>query len=260
MPTQPFDTFHLSYLITSLILSAVILVLAKLLLKKQRAKNIFLLVFGILPFAIHISLLWGEFFIYGRAIAYDNILFAIYPCNVVMFMVLYLGGSRRKNTYFFQGSACFAFYVGIVGNLAGLFYPTYYYDGLTFEAVKSLLSHSTLFICCWWLLLGGYFKIRLTNIIPYALGCVGGLIIGLLNFSIFKISGAPYLHIMYIGTPAIPNTPLTIWVIMPLSCLFVALIGYLGEFAYPKELRSYHKFRIFDQKNPDGSNIEENKV
>jgi uncharacterized membrane protein YwaF len=250
-----FDSFHLTYVIVSLVVVALILVLAKLYLKRQKAKNIFLLVCGVTTFALHISILWYDFYTKGKAEAYDNILFTIYPCNLIMYISFALSLSKRKNTKFYQGAAVFAFYVGIVGQFASLLYPTFYLSaGPDFNTIKSFLSHSFLSITCVWLVLGGYTKLRLTNIIPYSIGLAAGIALAALISLSFKLSGhGNYRSVMYIIDPAVPNTPFTIWVIAPISLVVYSLAGFLAEFHYPKEERSYIHFKVFDKKNSDGS-------
>ncbi|MDR2867607.1 MAG: YwaF family protein [Acholeplasmatales bacterium] len=257
-----FDSLHISYLVISLVLTAGILVLAKLFLKSQKAKNIFLLVTGILPFVLHISIMWYDFLATGEAPRVStNILFTVYPCNLVMFLVMIIAFLPKKNTKIFQSLCIFAFYVGIVGNIAALIYPIYYLGHpLNYEAIKSVLSHSILFICCLWLYIGGYFKIKLTNIIPYSICLAGAILIGVINFFIFKAVGADYQGIMYIQRPAIPNTPLTIWIIAPLSLVVFGLVGFFVEFKDPKKERSYLHFYVFDQRNVDGSTIKNSEV
>jgi hypothetical protein len=158
--------------------------------------------------------------------------------------------------------AIFACFVGFVGNFASLLYPTFYLGaGPDYNTIKSFLSHSFLCIACVWLPLGGYFKLRLTNMIPYTICLIASIIISLIVSLLFKVSGHEnYKSVMYIINPAIPNTPFTIWVIAPLSLAVFGLVCFLIEFAYPKNERSYIHFKVFDKKNDDGSPLLENNI
>ncbi|MDR2867560.1 MAG: hypothetical protein LBV55_02750 [Acholeplasmatales bacterium] len=254
------DAFHTSYIIISLVLTAGILILAKLFLRQQKSKNIFLLIIGISAYVIHMSLLWYDFLATGQTpVARVYMLFVIYPCNLVMVLGAIIPLIKRKNTKFFQSLCIFTFYVGVVGTLASLFDPSYYFSqGISFDSLKSMISHSLAFLFCLWLLIGGYVKLRLTNIIPYSICLVATIIYAIVVSSIFRLVGADYKNVMYIITPAISGTPLNLWFISALSLVVFSLTGFLAEFFYPKNQRSYLKFMVFEKKNIDGSLVIDN--
>ncbi|MDR2828568.1 MAG: YwaF family protein [Acholeplasmatales bacterium] len=253
-----FDGFHITYLVVSVIISVLLLVLGKRYLKKDKQKNIFFMVFAFLAFISHISTIWVDFVfsplnegingaISGFGHISDNILFVVYPCNFVMVCVFIMSLIKNKKSKFFQGMATFCFYTGIIGNIAALVYPsTFYHPQFTYAIFKAFLSHSTLLIASIWLLVGGYFKPRLTNVIPFAVGGLSMITLGWINIGIFSISGHRTDFIMFLQSPAVPGTFLNAYVLYGLAIALIALFGFLIEFKIKKEERSYIKFKIFD--------------
>jgi hypothetical protein len=245
-----FDAGHITFLIISAVSIAVILYLATKFIKTKKGKDTFLLVMAILAFGSHISILWYDFLARGSATVSVNILFLVYPCNFVMIILLIISLQKNKNSKLFKAGAMFCFYVGIVGNFGNLLYPIYYLSsGISFNTVKSVASHNFLFIGCVYLVLGGYIKLRLTNIIPYCVVVAIGTVVGLLTSLIFYLTGHPYKDVFYLFAPAIPNTPFTLIVVVPISIVIFGLVGFLAEFKYPKAERSYIKFKVFDDLN-----------
>ncbi|MEG1923003.1 MAG: YwaF family protein [Clostridia bacterium] len=214
-----FDVTHCLYIVISLAITVGILILCTK-IKKQKYKDMVLLISGVLTFGLHISYMWWEFFTNkGSASAPDNILFPIYFCNLCMYMLMFVS-CINKESKFFKWTAIFTAYGGTFGALISLFYPDYYLqipDLANWGVLKSMLSHSAMLIGCLYLFTGGYVKIKITNIIPYATGLLCCGVIGFFENYLFAATGVSPRNAMYLQKPPIEDLPI-------LNCYTIALL------------------------------------
>lgn len=205
MKNEMFDVFHLTYIFSSLLVTVIILLGAKKYIKMDKNKNLFLKFWGLLTVFLHLSELWVAFLKGGSSLVHDNMLFPIFFCNLSMVLLLITGFIENKSSKAFKYLAIITAYSGVLGSLISLFYPSYYLGDskLTYHAVKSLLSHSTMLIGCLYLITGKYFKVEKSNTLIF----VGGLLtfgaIGLVNNLIFKLAGLESPNSMYLEAPPI---------------------------------------------------------
>ena len=174
-------------------------------------------------------------------------LFLVYPCNLGMWLFL-VCALLKKDGKAFKRFAPFTAYLGFLGAIITAIYPDFYVQttshNMTWDLLKSFLSHNTMLVGSLWLFVGGYVKIRVSNIISFMAGILGTVIIALLQNGLFAITNCPPQNAMYLLKPAIDGAPL-------LSGYFMAGVGLLVVFAftviyeffaYKKEERWYHTF------------------
>ena len=112
---------------------------------------------------------------------------------------LLLDVQTRQVVYYL---ATFIAYAGTFGALITLF-ECHYFAGpepdLSFGNFKrSMISHSTMMVGCLYLFVGGYVKIRVSNLIPYCVGLVGCLVLGIAVNGLFAAFGLPSPNAMYL--------------------------------------------------------------
>lgn len=245
---QIFDGFHIIYITISLILTILILFLATKYLKKQNHKNIFLVSTGIVCFLSHISHLWLQFFTNnGVAQINDYILFPLYFCNLMMFLLLVLSLLTNKNSKFFQVLAVFTFYGGMLGSTISLIYPDYYVSSggnVDYYVIKSFMSHSILMIGAMWLYLGGFFKPRLSNVIWYFIGLVVTGLLGFITNVMYEVFLNRQANAMWMQAPAIEGTPFDGWLLAFLSLIIVTCVSLYFEFKLPVEERIFESKKL----------------
>ena len=224
-----FDLTHILYIFISLLVSILLLILAKKYLVNQNQKDIFLIVFGLLTFFLHISILWVDFLKTGSAQAPDNVLFPIYFCNLSMYLLLTTSLWTNKKSKIFFYLAIMTAYSGFFGATISLFYPSYYLGSTSiFEwgVLKSMLSHSTMWIGSIWLIVGGYFKIDKKNVIVFVSGLLIFGLIGLVVNGIFDLAGLNPPNAMYLQHPPLEEVPfLSAYLIGLLMALLILLFS-----------------------------------
>lgn len=236
-----FDSTHLLYIVISLATTALLLwAMSKI--KSQKWKDRNLCLWGVLTFLLHVSYLWFDFMPDKYATVPDNIILPIYFCNLSMYLLLFVSLIRIKDTAFFHYVATFTAYAGFFGAMISLFYPDYYLanpDIWQWGVLKSLLSHSTMLVGSCYLFVGGYVKIRLNNMIPFCMGMVGVLLIGVGVNALYAALGHASPNAMYLTASAISDVPIfTGYTIGALMILVALIFTFIYELlAVPRELR-----------------------
>jgi hypothetical protein len=222
---QLFDWIHIAYIVISLSVTIMLLVLGKRHLKSQFQKDLFLKVFALLTFFIHISIMWYDFLKQGFAYAPNHVLFPIYFCNLSMYLLLIVAYYGNKNTSFFKILAITTAYAGTFGALISLFYPTYYIGSSSmFEwgVFKSLMSHSTMLVGSLWLIIGQYFKIEKNHAVVYFGGLLFYGAIGVFVNQLYRIFELGDPNAMYLSHPPLTEVPiLNAYTISFLMVLFI---------------------------------------
>lgn len=222
---QLFDSVHLVYIFISLLVTTILLMLAKRILKTDHTKRLFLKVFALLTFFLHTSVLWVDYLNNGSAMTPDNILFPIYFCNCAMYLLVIAAFWERRDSKWFRYFAIVTGYAGVFGSLISLFYPAYYLGAASiFEwgVFKSMLSHSTMLIGCAWLLVGGFAPIRKDNALVYFVGLLGFGLIGLIVNESFHLAGLGDPNAMYLSHPPLAEAPfLSAYTISALMVLLI---------------------------------------
>ena len=108
-----------------LIVIIVGLFLCKKYAKKEQSQNIVLLLAALLTILCHYSSILYHYLKTGSAMEFlrnnPNLLFPIYPCNVVMWGCLIFGLSKNKKSKVALFLADYLFWFGIVSTTVGMF-------------------------------------------------------------------------------------------------------------------------------------------
>ena len=205
-----FNTQHILYIAISGSLTALLLILATRLLKSQRQENGFLKLFAVLTVLLHYSDIWVEFFRTGGTACVSSVhILPVYPCNVMMWMLLIAALMKDKQSLLLCGV------LGIVLNENFDNNPT-----LTdYGVLKGLLSHSTMLLGCIYMKVGRYFTVRPTNAFSVAAGAAVFVLCGIGVNRLYDAFGMEAPDGMFLRhNPYFPCTP-----ILPGICAIVLI-------------------------------------
>lgn len=240
------DLTHILYTCISSVISAVLIILAGLFIKTDKNKDRFLKFWAIITVIIHYSILYVEFFTVGTAKVGVSLLLPVYPCNIAMWM-LFIVSFIKKNSKIFTPLAIVTFYLGIIGGVVGIVLNENYISNPSladYNVLKGLLSHSTMLIGCIYLLVGKYFKIRVSNMPAIIGGLLFLLLDGLVMIGLFRLF-IPHINppnCMYLLENPFPQIPwFNSWILGGASAiiLFIFTVVY-EQFAVEKGKRWYN--------------------
>ena len=117
-----FDTFHICYIIVSALITTGLLIAFKYLCKTQKSKDVTLKIIAIFVVLIHYSELWVNYLSNGYTTVESPLLFPIYPCNVMMWLLLLTSYISKKDTMFYRILTEFVSLAGIVCAAAGILF------------------------------------------------------------------------------------------------------------------------------------------
>ena len=243
-----FNLQHNLYMIISGWLTIMLLIIVAKCVKKQKAKNTILQIFAIATVVIHYSNLWVDFFATGgTAYIENNHILPVYPCNVLMWMLLIVALLNNKKSVIFHMLAEFCFYAGTISGIVGIVFNINFGHNPTladYNILKGMLSHSTMIFACIYLLVGRFIKIRVFNALSVTAGLGCFVICGLVVNSLYEAFGmvAPDGMFLY-SNPIIPVSPILLGLI---AVIFIFGILALWELKLPREERWYVK--LFERK------------
>ena len=240
-----FNLQHNLYMIISGILTAALLVLFARYAKDDQTKNRILKFFAILTVMVHYSDLWVEYFSNGgTAEIENNQILPVYPCNVVMWMLLAASLLKNKNSIPFQLLSEFCFYGGTICSVVGIVLNINFGHNPTladYDILKGMLSHSTMLVGCLYMLVGGFIKVRIFNVLSVAAGLATFVLCGVFVNTLYESFGMESPDGMWLkSNPYISISPmiLGLWLLIGLFCVLS-----LRELRLPAEERWYHKTR-----------------
>lgn len=249
-----FDTTHVLYMLVSALLTAGALFLAARFLKTQEKKILALKIVAVVTVLLHYSNIWVEYFANGgsKEGLEGSHLIPIYPCHIMMWLLLITAFLKNKEGKVFQTFAEFCFWGGLVCGTIGLVLNENYGDNptlLDWFVFKGLLSHSTLLLGCIYLPVGKFIKIRVANVISVTIGLCFFLVEGAFVNALYAICGLPEVNAMYLLHSPYPSLPWLSPLLMGavgVALLFVGLALY--ELSFPKEERWYTKLWIYKER------------
>lgn len=240
-----FNKQHILYIVISGILTVIGFILARKFAKDEKSKNSILKLFAIVTVAIHYSNIWVDYFTSGGiATVENNHILPVYPCNVVMWMLLVASLIQNKKRLLFQLLSEFCFYVGIVCGVVGIVLNQNFGNNPTladYDILKGLLSHSTMLFGCIYMMVGGYIKVRVFNTVSVTAGLACFVLCGVgVNALYEKFGMIPPDGMFLKGNPYFSLSPiiLGIWAVV---FMFFALA--LWELRLDKEERWYSKLK-----------------
>ena len=239
-----FNSQHISYMIISGILTIALLTLAGMHVHDEKSKNRILLFSAVLTVVLHYSNLWVNYFVSGgTATVENNHLLPVYPCNVVMWLLLISALIRNKNCLAFRMMSEFCFYVGTVCGILGIVLNFNFDNTPTladYEILKGMLSHSTMLFGCLYLFAGGFVRIRMFNFVSVIAGLSCFILCGLITNNIYRHFGMDAPDGMWLqSNPFQFGLPPMVLALVVTSILF-AIIN-LWQMHLPEEDRWYKK-------------------
>lgn len=239
-----FNLQHILYMVISGVLTALLLVLAGRFLKDERKKVQFLKFFAVITVIIHYSNLWVDYFTEGFAQVENNHILPVYPCNVMMWMLLVAAFLKNKKGVVFQMLGEFCFIVGILCSVLGIGLNTNFDNNPTladYDVFKGLLSHSTMLVGCLYMLVGGFIRIRMFNVVSVTAGLAIFVACGFGVNALYDHFGMEAPDGMFLRENPYVPIPTIILGIGFVVLLFCCLL--LAELRLPKEQRWYRKKR-----------------
>ncbi len=251
-----FDFPHITFLAVSFTMIALLLFGASKLLKTQKSKDRFLLLFAVITVVIHFSSLYVTFFKTGEAEVESSMLLPIYPCNIAMWLTLIAASIKNKQSRAYKPISEFAFYLGVLGGVIGLLFNDIYASDpnlASWDVLKGMLSHSTMLVACLYLLVGGYIKIRVNNTVSVFFGLVMMIVLGYTLLGAYSIANIDPPNIMFLVEPPLDGVKwINTWTIGIAGLIVAFLITAAYEqIALKKEERWYAAFRRNEDEKVD---------
>lgn len=249
-----FDKGLVAYTLVSGIIIALLLVVCNKFAKDQRVKDRILRTSAIITVILHYSILYVDFFSTGRAELDNTMLLPVYPCNVVMWLLLIVSFMKNRRSKLFETLAVSTFYIGIVGGVVGVLFNEIYLSNPNFgdwDVLNGLLSHSTMTFGCIYLLVGGYMNIRVKNVMNVVWGLLLLLADGMAVISLYRLFNMDSPNCMYLLENPFPQikwfNPLVLGGI-GVCLVFVITIIY-EHIALAEENRWYNRAKESKERN-----------
>ncbi len=247
------DLNHILYTTISFALTIVGLILLNIFLKDQKKKDLVLKISAVLTVIIHYSTLWTDYFSGNEPEVVQAMLLPVHPCNVAMWLLLIVAFLKNKEGKAFKFLSVITFYLGIVGGIIGILLNEIYISNpnlADWDVLNGLLSHSTMMFGCIYLLTGGYFKVRVDNLINAVLGLLLLLVDGGIVILLHVIFGLEPPNSMYLLERPFENIA---WLnVVTIGLMAVALIftvtALYEQFALKKEDRWYSRIKRYFEK------------
>lgn len=177
-----FNTQHILYMVISAIVTAALLVLFNKKVTTDRRKDQVLRFFAIITVIIHISDAWVDYFVTAGTETITSVhILPIYPCNVIMWMLLIAALLENKKGTLFQMLGEYCFFAGILCGTVGILLNKNFDSTPTladYSVLKGLVSHSTMLLGCIYLKTAGFIRFRSFNTVSIMAGMGVFLICG----------------------------------------------------------------------------------
>lgn len=203
-----FNKQHIFYMIISFSLTILGLILSRIFIKKYSHKKTLLKIFAILTVCIHFSSLYVDFFTYGYAKIESPMILPIYPCNVLMWLLVICAFLKNDNSKIAKHLYEFTFYGGVICGIIGIVLNENFASNptlLNWFSIKGLLSHSTMVFGSAFILVGKFIKINVSNCISVFLGLCLFLVDGYIINGLYYIFGLNPCNSMYLLSSPLPQ-------------------------------------------------------
>lgn len=246
---NPFLQLFIYNLIT-LGLTVVLLVLCKRLIKSDKTKDLVLKITSILVIIIHFSSLYVDFFINnGEAVIEDSMLLPIYPCNIIMWLLLIIAFYKNKESKIYKWLSEFSFIGGTFCGLIGVLFNINFLNNPQFSdyyILKGLISHNIMIFATLFLGVFRYVKIEVKRTtFSIIFGLLIFVILGVIINTLYAIFNIPSVNAMFMLEPPLKDFPIfnffTIGILAVLVS-FIALNVY-ELFTFKKEDRWLYKIK-----------------
>ena len=240
---EPF-VMLLIYNIIAIIATVIVMIICKKTIKSDKTKDIVLKVVSILVVALHYSSVYVDFFKNGgSATIGSNMILPVYPCNIIMWMLVIVAFMKNRESKLYQTLSEYTFIGGTLCGLIGVFFNFNFLDTPSFAdytVLKGLLSHSVMIFGTVYLFVFKYAKLEVVRTMRSIFyGLLIFTVIGfIINFS-FAIFSVPSVNAMYMLEPPIPEVPILNFFTIGALALLLSFIGLniYEIFTLPKEER-----------------------
>ena len=228
-----------------------IFIMCKKVVRNQNTKDRILKIVAISVVVIHFSSLYEDFFSNnGEALVEDNMLLPIYPCNIIMWLLLIVSFMKNKESIIYKTLSEFTFIGGTICGLAGVLFNINFLNNPNFfdyDIFKGLISHTVMIFGTIYLFVFKYVKLevaRTTKSIFWGLiiFAVDGIVIN----ALFYYFGLDSVNAMYMLEPPFAGLPqfnfLSLGVMGVVGC-FIGLNIY-EYVVFPKGRRWLNKILI----------------
>ena len=250
-----FNLTHILYMVISAVITAGLLVLCRYFVKTDKGKARVLKASAISTVLLHYSSLWVDYISTGSAEVNSVMLFAVYPCNICMWILLALSLCKKRDNVFYALFAEGLFWVGTVCGFIGIFINENYGNNPTladWDILKGLLSHSTMIFGTIYLLVGKFVKIRVFNVLSVVCVLLLFIVDGLFVNTLFKACDLGSPNSMYLQEAPFPAMPwLNTWTIGVVAVVIVFSVTAFCELSLPKEERWYTKLKKLKNKGKE---------
>lgn len=241
-----FNLQHILYMVISGILTGLFLVLCSRFVRDDKHKKRILLFSAVITVVIHYSSLWVDFFATGGNATFESThILPVYPCNVVMWMLLAAAAMKNKNSTIFHLLGEFCFLGGTVCGVVGIVLNANFDATPTladYDIFKGLLSHSTMLFGCLYLFTGKFVRLRMFNTVSVTAGLGTFVICGMIVNQLYLQFGMDPPDGMFLrSNPYLPVSPIFLGIGV---VLILFSIHALRELRLPREERWYVKRKL----------------
>ena len=237
-------------MVISGLLTAAGLVACAFFVKGEKAKVRVLKIFALLTVAIHYSDLWVSFFETGSADIADSHLLPIYPCNIIMWMLLITAFLKNRDALPAKLLTDFVFWAGIVCGTIGIVFNENFGNNPTlaeWDILDGLLSHSTMLFGCIYLGVGKFMRVRVDNLPGIVCGLLFFVLDGAIINGLYSIFELDPVNSMYLQHPPFDAMP---WLTTPVMGIAGILLAFgvsalYEQLSLPREERWYVRLKNF---------------
>jgi hypothetical protein len=213
-------------------------------IRKESTKDIVLKFVSILVVIIHYSSLYVDFFNNnGDATIESNMILPVYPCNIIMWLLVIVSFIKNRDSNLYKTLAEFTFLGGTVCGMIGVLFNINFLNNPdlgNYDIFKGLISHSVMIFGTIFLFVFNYVKlevVRTTKSIFW--GLVIFVTCGFMINVLFKIFDIPSVNAMFMLEPPLPQLPFFNFFTIGLLGLILSFIGLniYESFTLPKEQR-----------------------
>ena len=239
-----FNLQHILYMVISFSLTGILLALAARYVQDEKKKIGILKFFAIFTVFLHYSNLWVDYFTTGTAQIANNQILPVYPCNIVMWMLLIAACMRNKQGLLFQMLGEFCLLCGTLCGVVGIVFNINFGNNpnlADYEIFKGMISHSTMVFGCLYLGVGKFVRVRMFNMVSLTAGLGIFVLCGILVNRLYDAFGMEAPDGIFLRSN--PYLPVPTVVAGLGALLLVFGILSLLELRLPREQRWYHRLR-----------------
>ncbi len=217
-----------------LIVIGVLLFLCKKFIKERRTHDLILKTTSILVILIHYSAVYVEFFQnQGVAYASASYILPVYPCHIMMWLLVIVAFTRHKKSRFFEGLAEFVFVVGTLAALIGALFNMNFLNSsnptfTNYFLFKGVFGHMVMFFGTTYLFVFEYVKPRVEKtMISVIVGLLFFVADGIIINTLYAKFDIPPVNAMFLLEPPFEDYPFINFFTIGSIGLILCFIGLL---------------------------------